>query len=336
MPQKADDPNFRGFRQPKANYSKLPHQFISLLPEINSLAEMKVLLYLLRHTWGFKEYGTKKRITIDEFVHGRKRSDGNRYDAGTGLSEQGVRDGLAKALAHKFIVMDVDDRDKARVKKFYGLNIARAKDLEAGVQTLDPQTFEVEVKSLDPNPQNFVPRSEKETLERNLKKETNTLPNGNGSTPQQSKSVVSEEITSVVEEKTHDTANVPEDPLTPVPPAPSPRKGAAHYPHYLALLKQWGHDPDKVNKVKAVKDRFMGVAKSLEVFGLSADDIPAFYEYVCKKAKAGKWKSWTVNALPNYAPEFLAQQPKSKLPLVDKELDDMFAQHFSARSANDA
>jgi len=34
------------------------------------------VLYILRHTWGFQD--TSKRITSDEFEHGRKRIDGTR------------------------------------------------------------------------------------------------------------------------------------------------------------------------------------------------------------------------------------------------------------------
>lgn len=170
--QKSDNPNFTGFRQPKANYSKLPHQFIGLLPKFKSLAELKCILYLLRHTWGYREYDKSKLISIDEFVHGRKRKDGTRIDAGTGLSEQGVRDGLETAMANGYILCHIDDSDKGRIKKFYKLNTATVKGVDSGVQSLDPQTIDLPPNDLDPNPQNSLPRTEKETKERNYKKNT--------------------------------------------------------------------------------------------------------------------------------------------------------------------
>ena len=36
------------------------------------------LAMMTRHTWGYREYGLKKHITLDEFMHGRKRRDGIR------------------------------------------------------------------------------------------------------------------------------------------------------------------------------------------------------------------------------------------------------------------
>lgn len=162
--QTASSPGFRGFRQRQSNYSELPHEFIDLLPSLKAATEIKVLIYILRHTWGFQEFDRPKKITIDEFMYGRKREDGSRMDGGTGLSEQGVRDGIAKALEHNYILVTVDSSDKARIEKAYMLNFAEVKDL-------DPQTLEV--KSLDPKsfdlyPPNFRPRSEKETIETNI------------------------------------------------------------------------------------------------------------------------------------------------------------------------
>lgn len=162
--QKANSPEFQGFRQQEANFSQLPHQFIDLLPEIKSLAELKVLIYLLRHTWGYQEYATHKLISIDEFVHGRKRKDGTRMDGGTGLSEQGVRDGIEKAVEHCYMTVETDDSDRGRVKKSYALNMVNV--VGSGVQSLEGG-----VQSLDLYPPKFVPRSEKETIERNLEKE---------------------------------------------------------------------------------------------------------------------------------------------------------------------
>ena len=72
-----------GFAEPEQNWSKLPHQLIEALPLIETIGEMKVILYVLRHTWGYHD--DEKKITLDEFCNGRKRRDGSRLDGGTGL-----------------------------------------------------------------------------------------------------------------------------------------------------------------------------------------------------------------------------------------------------------
>ena len=55
----------------------MPTVWIDICARIDNLAELKVVQYVLRHTWGYQEYGIKKRITIDEFISGRRRRDGS-------------------------------------------------------------------------------------------------------------------------------------------------------------------------------------------------------------------------------------------------------------------
>lgn len=130
--------DFNGFEVPKQNYSKLPHAMIDLLPIIDTVAELKCVLYVLRHTWGFSEYGLPKKITTDEFANGRKRRDGSRIDNGTGLSEPSIRAGLEKAVEHKILLVDADDRDAGRKKRFYSLNIVEA-PIDDGVDAADDE-----------------------------------------------------------------------------------------------------------------------------------------------------------------------------------------------------
>jgi hypothetical protein len=104
-------------------YFNVPALFVDVVAAIDNLAELKVVLYILRHTWGFREYNSPKRITIDEFMHGRKKADRTRMDSGTGLSERAVMQGLQRAIAHGFVVCYVDDSDQARVKHYYQLRM---------------------------------------------------------------------------------------------------------------------------------------------------------------------------------------------------------------------
>jgi DNA-binding PadR family transcriptional regulator len=179
-----DDDKFPGFQSPEENWSKLPHQLIAALPNFTSQGELMVVLYILRHTWGFQEYDQLKKITIDEFMHGRKTKEGKRMDGGVGMSKGAVVRGLQRAEEHGFIETEKDERDKARVKKYYMLKMMEEDILDMvsqnetpddlGVSKEDPDVpkEDIGVTKQDSNGPKVVHRSEKETLEKNLQKET--------------------------------------------------------------------------------------------------------------------------------------------------------------------
>jgi hypothetical protein len=104
-------------------YSSLPNSWINLVACIENLSELKVVLYVMRHTWGFQEYDQFKLISLDEFINGRKRRDGTRMDLGTQLTEKAVINGLKLAVEHGFLVDAIDDSDPGRKKKFYKLKM---------------------------------------------------------------------------------------------------------------------------------------------------------------------------------------------------------------------
>jgi len=168
---------FQGFEAPQENWCKLPHALIDVLPVFESKSELAVVLYVLRHTWGFQEFEAAKRITYDEFQYGRKRRDGTRIDGGTGLSRASVALGLKQALEHGFLEAETDAGDAARVKKFYRLRMLPDLNSEAndGIES-EPQEFRnrtTAVQKLNHSGSETEPRSEKDTLERNLGKEKN-------------------------------------------------------------------------------------------------------------------------------------------------------------------
>lgn len=105
-------------------YSQFAHEWLDeICSQVDNIAELKVILYIFRHTCGFQEPFKWKRISIDEFMYGRLYADGQgRMDRGTGLSEMSVRNGLKKAEEDGYILCKVDKRDRARIKKFYRLN----------------------------------------------------------------------------------------------------------------------------------------------------------------------------------------------------------------------
>lgn len=114
---------FLGFHEPTENWSKLPNELITQFSRIETLAELKVILYILRHTWGYGDDDPKK-ITMDEFQYGRKKRNGTRIDTGVGMMPQAIRDGLGRAESHGFIVVERDDTDAARKEKWYAIKMS--------------------------------------------------------------------------------------------------------------------------------------------------------------------------------------------------------------------
>jgi len=151
---------FSGFIVPSQNWFRLPNEWTDITCAMKSLAELKVVEYVLRHTWGFQEYGTAKRISTNEFMHGRRRQDGSRLDRGTGLSNRSVIDGLRQAVEHGYLIEERDDRDKGRVQKHYRLHM----------KTLQPDVKNVHrgVKNLHSSREASSHRTEKDTRERNF------------------------------------------------------------------------------------------------------------------------------------------------------------------------
>lgn len=133
---------FPGFEKPTANFSKLPHGLIDALPIVDSLAELKVILYVLRHTWGYQEYSLPKRITMDEFENGRKLADGNRLDSGVGMVKNSIKSGIAKAIEHGFLIRKREQiDDMARSSYVYALAIRKeGQELTFAGSKTDPRT----------------------------------------------------------------------------------------------------------------------------------------------------------------------------------------------------
>jgi hypothetical protein len=142
--QENNDDIFKGFQPPTENWSKLPHEMIAALPLVKSLAELKVILYILRHTWGYQNYEKPRRISMDEFVNGRKNQDGGRIDPGVGMAENSVRAGLLSAIEHGFISVYEDNSDAGRVTRFYEIRPSNnATPSKVAPQKLHPKTSRV-------------------------------------------------------------------------------------------------------------------------------------------------------------------------------------------------
>lgn len=91
---------FEGFSSP--SYTQVPDElFDSLMPTLAD-AELRVLLYVIRRTFGFKR--DADAISLSQMVSGITTRDGRVLDHGTGLSKATVARGL-KGLRDKGIVI---------------------------------------------------------------------------------------------------------------------------------------------------------------------------------------------------------------------------------------
>ena len=181
---------FAGFPVPTKNFFSMPNEMINIIAHIKNVAELKVIIYVIRHTWGYHEYGICKMISVDEFQHGRRRSDGSRMDEGTGLSHHSVIDGLKAAVNDGYLICEMDASDLARVKKSYALKmISSSADTSPGAEFAPPEEFAPGAESSNssansaPSSEESALRSEKDTIRKTPKKDTKKESNAGSSEP---------------------------------------------------------------------------------------------------------------------------------------------------------
>jgi hypothetical protein len=126
---------FSGFSFP--NTTPIPDQvFDELLPRLSG-AELKVLLYICRRTFGFKK--ASDDISINQMLNGIVKRDGTRIDYGTGLSKPSLIKAL-KDLQEKGILIAVrqSSEEKGNEPTNYRLRFVEA---EVGTgEEEEPQT----------------------------------------------------------------------------------------------------------------------------------------------------------------------------------------------------
>jgi len=91
---------FIGFSSPR--YTQVPDElFDELLSELTG-AELKVLMYVVRRTFGFKR--DSDHISLSQMVNGIVKKDGVVLDKGTGLAKDSVAR-ATKSLVEKGILV---------------------------------------------------------------------------------------------------------------------------------------------------------------------------------------------------------------------------------------
>ena len=91
---------FGGFHSPR--YTMVPDALFDELMAYLSGAELKVLLYIIRRTFGFKKESDS--ISLNQICHGITTREGQVLDQGTGLSQSTVQLALKGLLEKQAIV----------------------------------------------------------------------------------------------------------------------------------------------------------------------------------------------------------------------------------------
>lgn len=103
---------FAGFGRP--TYTQTPDEiFDELMPDLSG-AELKVLLYIVRRTFGFGRQSCQ--ITLDDMLNGRRGADGRVFDRGTGISSRGTVVAALRSLREAGVILA--DGPKGRAKAY--------------------------------------------------------------------------------------------------------------------------------------------------------------------------------------------------------------------------
>lgn len=116
-----DSKPFAGFARP--TYTQVPDQlFDELLPTLSE-SELKVLLYVVRHTLGWRK--DEDSISVSQLAGGITRRDGTVLDRGTGLSRTSIRKATAALVGRGILtVRQVRDAGGEYESNVYALRFA--------------------------------------------------------------------------------------------------------------------------------------------------------------------------------------------------------------------
>lgn len=103
------EPTFPGFSSP--NGTIVPDEVFDVLMPILSDAQFRVLMYIIRRTFGFKK--NSDDISLKQMVEGIRTKDGRVLDGGTGLSKSAVAKG-AKDLVGMGVIEAIRNRSAER------------------------------------------------------------------------------------------------------------------------------------------------------------------------------------------------------------------------------
>ncbi len=150
------DPTFRfeGFRLP--NYTQTPNEFFDELAPKLTEAELRVLIYVIRRTFGFHKKA--EAISLSQMTEGITTRDGRVLDIGTGMSRSAVWRG-AKGLVEKGVlgVERVQSENGEYETNVYSLRFAE--ETAVSLQENHPLSFREQGVGVQERVQNKAPQN---------------------------------------------------------------------------------------------------------------------------------------------------------------------------------
>lgn len=121
-PDAGDDWEFRGFFSPTT--TPVPDEVFDVLAPRLKEGELRVLLYIIRRTFGFKKRADN--ISLRQMVEGITTKDGQVLDEGTGLSKPSVIKSVQSLVRHKVIIATSrQSAERGFEATTYSLNLAQ-------------------------------------------------------------------------------------------------------------------------------------------------------------------------------------------------------------------
>lgn len=120
MEKSANSQAFKGFQKP--NYTSVPDELFDELLPLLSGSELKVLLYIIRRTFGFKK--DSDTISIGQMLNGITTRDGRTLDSGAGVSKPALLQALRGLQEKNVIIIERSmSEERGHEPTRYSLNI---------------------------------------------------------------------------------------------------------------------------------------------------------------------------------------------------------------------
>lgn len=155
-------PPFAGFGRP--NYTQVPDELFDLLMPQLSECELRVLLYIIRRTFGFKR--DADCISLSQLVDGIVTKDGERLDYGAGVARSSAVRAI-KGLLDKGVIVATKRSSVQRGNETtnYGLRFKASQSSETPTVVVVQFRGETSPSSMV-KPARVSPRNPQETVER--------------------------------------------------------------------------------------------------------------------------------------------------------------------------
>ncbi len=120
MEKSTNSQAFKGFQKP--NYTSVPDELFDELLPLLSGSELKVLLYIIRRTFGFKK--DSDTISLGQMLNGITTRDGRTLDSGAGVSKPALLQALRGLQEKNVIIIErCISEERGHEPTRYSLNI---------------------------------------------------------------------------------------------------------------------------------------------------------------------------------------------------------------------